>query len=170
METKFLDAYEQHADELFRFAFFQLGNREAAQDAVADVFMKTWEQIASGEEIEHLRGFLFQALRNRIIDMRRKGKTLSLESVLEKDGEGVMGDYTTVNSLIDGVEFSRICERMAELDEPYPTLLHLRYVEGLEPKEIAAMLGERVNTISVRITRGVAKLRALLEESQSVTI
>lgn len=163
METKFLDAYEQHADELFRFAFFRLGNRESAEDAVADIFMKTWEQIASGEEIGHLRGFLFQALRNRIIDMRRKGTTLSLEAVVEQDGEGVARDDTAVSSLVDGVEFSRICERMAELDEPYPTLLHLRYVEGLEPKEIGEMLGERANTISVRITRGVEKLRALLE-------
>jgi RNA polymerase sigma-70 factor (ECF subfamily) len=163
METKFLDAYEQHADELFRFAFFRLGDQAAAEDAVADVFMKTWEQIATGEEIGHMRGFLFQALRNRIIDMRRKGSTLSLETVLEQDGERVAVDHTGVSSLIDSVEFSRICERMAELDEPYPTLLHLRYVEGLEPKEIGAMLGERVNTISVRITRGVEKLRKLIE-------
>jgi DNA-directed RNA polymerase specialized sigma24 family protein len=40
----------------------------------------------------------------------------------------------------------------------------MRYVDGLSPQEIAGLIGESENVVSVRVHRGLKKLRALLED------
>jgi len=41
----------------------------------------------------------------------------------------------------------------------YQQAVYLRYVEGFSPQEIAGILKKDVNVISVRINRGIHKLR-----------
>ncbi len=51
---------------------------------------------------------------------------------------------------------------MKSLEPIYREVVYLRYVEELTPKEIAEILGETANVISVRINRGVGLLREKL--------
>jgi DNA-directed RNA polymerase specialized sigma24 family protein len=37
--------------------------------------------------------------------------------------------------------------------------LLLRYVEGLEPKQISEIIGETANNVSVRLNRAMARLK-----------
>ena len=53
-----------------------------------------------------------------------------------------------------------------ELDEKYQEAVMLRYIEELQPQEIAEIVDASVNTISVRIHRGLKKLRNLIEENE----
>ena len=48
---------------------------------------------------------------------------------------------------------------LGELPLVYREVLTLRFVEGFLPKEIAELTGESANTVSVRITRGLQKVR-----------
>jgi len=50
-------------------------------------------------------------------------------------------------------------EVLNKLEEPYRQAVTLRYVDGLSPKEIAEIVGESTNNISVRINRGIEKLK-----------
>ena len=43
----------------------------------------------------------------------------------------------------------------------------LRYVDGFSPKEIADIVGESQTLVSVRIHRGLKKLRELMETHQA---
>ena len=56
-------------------------------------------------------------------------------------------------------ELVLLTERVQDLDEPYRKALTLRYVDGLAVQEIAHLLDETPTTISVRIHRGLTKLR-----------
>ena len=49
-----------------------------------------------------------------------------------------------------------------ELDEAYREIVLMRFVEDLPPKDIARITGLSENVVSVRIHRGVEKLRTLL--------
>ena len=55
-------------------------------------------------------------------------------------------------------------EVFQKVREPYRTVLVLRYVDEMQPSEIAAMLNISANAVSVRITRGLEKLRMLLPD------
>ena len=58
-----------------------------------------------------------------------------------------------------GAELNQILKHIETLDEKYSQVLLLRFVEDLGPKDIAKIVGESENNISVRINRGLAQLR-----------
>lgn len=55
----------------------------------------------------------------------------------------------------------QVLSKLPLLPAPYREVLTLRYVDGLEIGDIAAMLSVTENVISVRIFRALSKLRAL---------
>ena len=53
-----------------------------------------------------------------------------------------------------------------KLDEKYREPVLLRYVDGFSPKEIANILDESTNVISVRIHRGIRLLKTLMKRGE----
>jgi len=161
-EKAFLEAFEAYADALYRHCYFRLSDKERAQDIVSDTFMKTWDYLIKGNTIDNFRPFLYRTLNHLIIDEYRKKKTESLDALIEEREvpEGVFEE------LVDGsreeVEFTldvkQIPELLKEMPKNHREVIVLRYIDGLMPAEIANILDAPVNTISVRIHRGLAWL------------
>lgn len=170
-EQQFKDAFERYSDELFRHCSMRLSNRERALELTQDAFMRTWDYVRKGGEVRELRPFLYQTLRNLIIDEYRKGKTHSLDSMLENAESGQMeallptDDTNTVEAAMERLDAQEALKRVDELPEAYREALLLRYVEGLSPKEIGTIVGESENVVSVRIHRGLKKMKELLEDT-----
>ena len=57
---------------------------------------------------------------------------------------------------------TRVRKAIDELDETYRDILLMRFIEDLPPQDIARISGLSENVVSVRIHRGVEKLRTLL--------
>ena len=72
------------------------------------------------------------------------------------------GNQSPLRDTHNHLELARVMRMMQKLPETYRRCLILRYVEGLEPSEIGAMLEESSNVISVRIHRGLKELQSLL--------
>ena len=47
-EERFLKAFEEYSDALFRHAAMRISNRERSVDVVHDTFTKVWSYIRSG--------------------------------------------------------------------------------------------------------------------------
>lgn len=171
LTKSFEEAFEAYSDELFRHASIRLSNRERAMELTQECFMKVWQYAQKGEEIKELRPFLYRTLRNLIIDEYRKHKVVSLEAMAERN-EGDVEDFltpdesNTLEAAIDRHEGVRALEVLKELPEPYREAVTLRYVDGLSPTEIAVMIGESENVVSVRVHRGLKKMRAILETNE----
>ena len=158
MKERFETAYAEHVDALFRHAFFKVSNRELAKDLLQETFTKTWIYISKGNEIENIRAFLYRTLNNLIIDEYRKKKSISLE-VIEEDGFHLSVDDTNqLEMKIDGEQAIKLLQK---LPDNYRDVIFMRYVDELELSEIAEMLGESENAISVRIHRGLKKLKEI---------
>lgn len=155
---RFLAAYDEYADAIFRFCYAYSGERELARDATQEAFIRTYQYLASGKRIRDLRPFLYQTARNVMIDVRRRPTTESLER-MQEEGFDVRDPH--VDPAV-GAEISRVLTAIASLDEKYRTPVFLRYVQGMGPSEIADTIGESENTVSVHINRGIQKLRTLL--------
>ena len=80
----FIKSYDNHSDELFRFAYFRIRNRDLAKDLVQESFIRVWNYIADGKEIENFRAFLYRTLRNIIVDESRKKKPISLDALQDE--------------------------------------------------------------------------------------
>lgn len=159
-EEVFLAAYEEYADAIFRHCYFRVFDRERAKDLMQEVFMRAWEYQCKGEEVRNMRAFLYRIANNLIVDEARKKKEASLEKLQEDSGfEPWFDDRQRMQNRL---EHSRVIRGLGRLDSRYRDILVMRYIKGLAPSEIARVMGESANTISVRIYRGLKQLRSQL--------
>jgi RNA polymerase sigma-70 factor (ECF subfamily) len=168
-EKAFLEAFETHADALYRHAYFRISDKERAYDLVQDTYLKAWDYVAGGGEIKQYKSFLYRILHNLIIDEYRKKKSSSLDELLENEtianavearlSEGSLQE--TEESLDETALVDKIRSHIPELPDDYRVALTLRFIDDLSIGEIADTVGVSENVVSVRIHRGVAKLRAL---------
>lgn len=166
-EEKFLKAFEEYSDALFRHATLRISDRERAIDLVHDTFTKVWTYIRSGHDIENYRPFLYKVLNNLIIDEYRKQKEASLDALFERDGvdEGSFPELSesTVEALAATIDGKQAFDLIAKLPDVYREVLIMRFVDGLGPREMSTLIEESENVISVRIHRGLKLLRDIIE-------
>jgi RNA polymerase sigma-70 factor (ECF subfamily) len=166
-EERFLAAYDEYNDALFRHACMRISDREKAIDLVHDTYTKVWSYVRKGYEVEQFRPFLYKVLNNLIIDTYRKKKEASLDSLMEIDGidEGSFDELSesTAEALAATIDGRKAFELMDEIPDVYKEVLILRFVDGLGPKEMSVLTEEKENVISVRIHRGLKLLRKKIE-------
>lgn len=164
LEEKLLEAYNLYSDEIFRFGLFKLSNREKAKDILQETFMKTWLFISKGGKVDNMRAFLYRTAGNAVIDeYRRQNRTESKLDSLENLSEeyGFDPGFDDIESLIDKIDGEKAMSMVNELPEIYSEVLFLRYSGNQSIPEIAEILGQTENTVSVRINRGIKKLREI---------
>lgn len=168
----FEDAYNRYSDELFRHCYLRVSDRERALEITQEAFMRTWEYVEKGNEVLEFRPFLYRTLKNLIIDEYRKMKPQSLDAMVEDTEGGSIeallppDETNTLEAAVNRFEGVRAIEALKLIPDSYKEVLVLRYVEGFSPKEIAQELGENENAVSVRIHRGLKKLKELLEPNE----
>lgn len=170
-EERFLKAFDEYADALFRHAIYRLSDRERAIEIVHDTFTKVWGYLRSGREVESFKPFLYKVMNNLIIDEYRRRKETSLDAILAEEGvsEGSFpelhgGGLEELTFMLDAKKAS---ELLQELPLSYREVLTLRFVDGLGPKEISDLVEESENVVSVRIHRGLKILKDMIVERES---
>jgi RNA polymerase sigma factor (sigma-70 family) len=169
IERIFGEVYSKESDAIFRFCLLRTSDREVALDFTQDTFMRFWNSLVLGKDINNHRTFLFTIARNIIIDFYRKKKAFSLETLMENASEGRSSfQLVAPNNVETEVEADFLIAKIRELPEPYSNAVYLRCVEELKPREISEILGESANVISVRISRGLEQLRQLLHINANI--
>lgn len=166
-ERRFLKAFDEYADALFRHASIRLSDRERAIEIVQDTFTKVWGYLRQGHEVVSFRSFLYKVLNNLVIDEYRRRRETSLDAILEAEGvdEGMFAElrYEPIESLIDILDAGQVLRVLGELPDIYREPIVLRFVDGLGPKEIADLIEETENVISVRLHRGIKLLQEKIQ-------
>ena len=143
-----------------RFAAFALvaravtGDREAALEAVQEGFVDALRSSAQYDGRGSLEAWVWRCVVNRA----RKGR----RSQMRRPQPELVAELVSSNgSGGDGVGELRV--RLAGLPERQKLVVFLRYYADLEYREIAAVLGVRVGTVSATLSSAHAVLRAHLE-------
>ena len=167
-EDRFLKAFDEYGDALFRHATIRISDRERAIDIVQDTYTKVWGYLRQGHEISSFRPFLYKVLNNLIIDEYRKRKESSLDALMEEEtvDEGAFEELQdhSMKSLLDQLDGKQALLVVGKLPDIYREVLIFRFVDGLRPKEICDLVEETENTVSVRIHRGLALLKKQLDD------
>lgn len=167
----FLEAFDAHADSLFRHACFRLSDRERARDLTQDTFLKAWDYLEGGGEIQNIKSFLYRILHNLIVDEYRKKSSGSLDELLEDEAvapaiEALMSEGSALETeerVDERALVEKIRSFIPELPEDYRVAVTLRFIDDFSIGEIAKTTGVSENVVSVRIHRGIAKLRTLCQ-------
>ncbi len=159
-EKAFIDAYTANQDAIFRFCFFKTSNRELAKDLAQETFVRAWSYAAKGGTIREFRAFFYRLAHNLVIDWYRKRKSDSLDALMEGGFDPPAQESVDRESKDDIAWVMKNVEKLRKEDRE---IIVWRYVDDKTPGEIADVLHENENTISVRLHRAVKRLKKLLE-------
>jgi RNA polymerase sigma factor (sigma-70 family) len=165
-KNSFIELYNKESTALFRYLLIRTSSREVAMDISQESFMRLWRSMEKEGKILNARAFLYAIAKNQVIDWYKKKKSQSLDSLGEsEEGQSMLERFILDDGSQRVEELSAdgrfLLEKIKELDSPYQEVVYLRFVEDLRPQEIAEVLNESVNQVSVRITRGLEKLRKI---------
>lgn len=155
--------FKELGDAIFRYFYYQLGNRERAKELTQEVFMRTWQHLAVGKRVKYKKAFLYTIAHNLFInEIRAKRPVDSLDELAEASGYEAVD--VTQNPFVDS-EQQELIRYLEHLPDTYKEVLILRYIEDMAVKDIAALLKEKETNISMRIARATEKLRSFYYQS-----
>src|SRR5262249_38317513 len=140
-----------------------LRRRDAAEDALQDVFVSVWQRA---RQFDPIRGralaWLVSMARYRAIDLQRASRPAlaisevsTLEPQLQSEGPAESSDMLGTGALL-----LRCLEQIAA---PQRRCLMLAYEEGLTHSEIARVVNEPLGTVKSWVRRSLIALRRCLE-------
>ena len=163
-EQQFLKLYDEYAAPIFRHCYFRVSSRELAEDLTQEAFMRIWNYLSQEKTIDNPKAFVYRITDNLIVDYYRKKKELSLDVMAEK-GFDPAGDGAA--SILDYAAGREAREVLEQLEPIHREVLLLRYVADLPIRDIASIIGESENVVSVRIHRAIQKLKKILTYGKS---
>jgi RNA polymerase sigma-70 factor, ECF subfamily len=162
----------RHERPVYSLLFQMLSNREDAEEALADVFVKVWRAAASFKGDSKFTTWLFKIAANTARDRLRSRMTrreVSIDDVLVNEIESsATGSHETSpeKHAIDAEEMSRIVNAMDGLGEEDRLLVSLYHFKELDYVEIAEITGIPAGNLKVKLFRARQRLRKLCEQPE----
>ena len=166
-ERAFGDLYRAYAQPIFgRVLMPRLGNRQAAEDALAETFRTAFERLDGFEPRgTSIYSWLARIAANKATDMHRvKARTAraltSFEQMwkpLRPEGEGPAKALETADEL--RVLRAAIAEVMARLNPRYRRAIELRFMEEESREGCAQAMDIKVGTFDVVVLRALRAFR-----------
>ena len=149
-----------HGAWLRRIAVGLLHDGDEADDAVAETWLAAHRHRPSADRPARpwLARVVTNLARNRLRAVKRRKR---------HEGEATRAEAAvpTPEAMAAALELQRRLASLVEgLAEPYRQVVYLRYVEDLEPAQIAARLGVPGGTVRWRLKTGLDQLRRALDE------
>jgi RNA polymerase sigma-70 factor (ECF subfamily) len=142
----------KYADLVFRLCIIYLKNKESAEDAFQDIFIKLFEKNPTFNDEEHLKAWLIRCTTNHC--------------------KNILGSYwnrfkISIDDVVLPVEDNHdleLVKYVIKLPVKYKDIIYLYYYEGYSSLEISEILGIKDATVRTRLKRGRELLKKVLED------
>lgn len=153
--------YDRYVDAVYRYVFYRVGEPAEAEDVTSDVFFKALRAMPKYQPRQPFLAWLYRIARNAVIDRARKLRPqVSFEDALQHPGaDRVVDPDGLLDRLSDSAALRDAIARLTPLQQD---VIILRYVEGLETKEIGRIIGRRDGTVRGIEFRALGALRSVL--------
>ena len=149
--------YDRHVVRVYRHIYYMVGNPVEAEDLTAQAFLQAWQAI----ERYQMRGAPFVSWLLRIahnvgvshLRSRKIGAELP-ETLVDRSREG--NPEEVLQRQVDG---ERVREAILRLRAEQRQVIMLRFVQDLEYREVAEILGKSVAAVRVIQHRALNALR-----------
>ncbi len=153
--------YRLYADAIYRFALYQLGDQAAAEDVVGEVFLRMLSTI---DRYEYrgvpLQAYLYRIARNLIVDQqRRQGRFASLDAPPER----LALSQNPAQLAEQRLAWEDLRHALRELTEEQRQVVLLKFVEDLDNKQVAEIMGKNEGSVKSLQHRALGALRRILE-------
>ncbi|MFT6336382.1 MAG: RNA polymerase sigma-70 factor (ECF subfamily) [Saprospiraceae bacterium] len=161
-KNRFKEVFKKYYNPLCNFASTIVNDHKMAQDVVQDVFTKLWDKRDNLSIDSNEKSYLFQAVKNRSLEVLRKQKN---------DQRVSIADYNDL--YVDGSEIDEqarkymlkefLYKSIRQLPTKCQKIFVMNKVNGLTYNEIAIDLDISVKTVENQIGKAYRKLRELME-------
>jgi RNA polymerase sigma-70 factor (ECF subfamily) len=152
--------YHRYKDDLLTVAMSLLGEAQAAEDCVHDVFVHFAEAPADLRANRSLRGYLVRCVANRARNVLKK-RQLQPEPAMDESYSTAPCDCP-VRCSMASEESRRAFEALGQLPAEQREVITLHIHGQMRFREIAEQLELSINTVQSRYRYGIEKLRTLL--------
>ncbi|MHC0039112.1 RNA polymerase sigma factor [Pseudoneobacillus sp. C159] len=153
-----LEWYELYYEDVYRFIYFMLGDRQSCEDLVHDTFVRAFTSSSNFENRSSIKTWLFGIAKHIVIDEIRKRKRRSLFSLFSIEKE--IQCTTNVEELIETKEsIEEILQAIQKLKPNYRLVVTLVKMEECPTKEIAEILNWSETKVRKTLSRALQELR-----------
>lgn len=170
----FIEVYDAHVAEIYRFVYFKIGRKEEANDLTSMIFLKAWNHIQNNslEDAKTLRALLYKVARNSIVDYYREtGSKLRVTASLDDE-------ENRIEVVDEGIDPQERLDREADLEliksklpllkEEYREVIIMKFINDLTLEEIAEISEKNKGNVRVLLHRALSALKELVEESRTL--
>ncbi|MGI6012256.1 MAG: RNA polymerase sigma factor [Ruminococcus sp.] len=148
----FLSLYETVYQDLYRFAFYTLKNRQDAEDVVQDTAADAYSGFGKLRELESFRRWIFKILSNKCRRKLKEYVTHPLE---------LLQELSTEENLTERIQVRNAFWRLSDEER---LIISMHVFAGYTGKEIARILHKKEGTVRSRESRALKKMGQMLEE------
>ena len=150
--------YNLYYDQVFRFAYYCLGEKEACYDVVSEVFFSILKSKARLKEIDNIDTYLYITVRNealRHISRSNSVNKIQMDQLYSFEPE----EEATPEGMLESQEMRELFNlAIDELPEKCRLIFLMIREEGLSTKEVAKILSIQESTVRVQMKIAVEKL------------
>ncbi|MGQ0537352.1 MAG: RNA polymerase sigma factor [Gemmatimonadaceae bacterium] len=148
-----------------RYAVRMLGNREDAEEAMQDAFVRAYRSLEACEDPSRFGSWFFRILANRCRTVgARRGRR---EKTFVRDEIAITG-ASEEHPAERAAWREEIHRALRLLDDDQREAFLLKHVDELGYDEMSELTGTGVSALKMRVKRACERLRALLKEAQGV--
>jgi len=135
--------YQAYVEQIYKFVYYKVGNREDAEDITSQVFMKAANGLDVTQDERTQVAWLYQVARTTITDYWRlyyKVPSSSLEEMDEANPLHLAAEPVILGAAqVEEVDpaMAKVAAIMGSLSENYRTVLEYRFLKGYSLKETA---------------------------------
>lgn len=158
--ASFTMIYNSHVDDLYAYGISLGFQREMCKDAIQDIFFKLFITRVHLRHVNNVTAYIFRSFKHRLIDLSRKNRR---EETIEAVTDSFTIQVTVLDHTIEGENARMLHDKVVTLLEGLNAnqreVVYLRYMIGMEYKEIAEVLDIREESARKLLYRTMEKLR-----------
>ncbi len=155
----------RYRDRFLRFAVHMLGNREDAEEALQEAFVRAYRSLAQCDDHAHFSSWFYRIVANRCRTAATRRRWREQTFV---DDEDALVSKAEDHPAERAAWREEITRALARLDPDQREAFLLKYVEELSYQEMAEITGCGISALKMRVKRACDRLRNILEEVRSV--
>lgn len=151
--------YRIYYEQVFRFSYYFLKDKEACKEIISDIFFSIWQSRKKISELTNIDAYLYTVTKNevsRYLNRKTKHHSVSLDEI------PIQIEETREISPEEQLQYKEIEKLLAQVISELPEKCRIIFMmarqEGLKPKEIANILSINESTVRVQMKIAIEKI------------
>lgn len=157
----FEKCYKDYFADLYRFLMLYCNDAKQREDVIQDVFATLWQRV-DFDKIDNIRAYLFNSVKNRLLNQIRDGKRRN--ELLERWQSAL----TNENNSSECYDIEALCNIVNAAVESLPPRCREIYLlnrkDKLKYTQIATYLGISINTVENQMGLALSRIRDAIKK------